>query len=148
MAIQPDRLWADLHMDEPADEKDHVRSSRACSAARARVTAALRPVAAQGDLEEGSPHFESIEHCESLFARGEWFLSLGQPETAQTFFTEGSRALRVIVQNLSANLGTRVEPVVVAGSWDEINIRSPGALRRGGAFLAALSGRGRSARVF
>jgi len=148
MAIEPARLWADLQMDEPTEEKTHVRGARACTAARARVSGALRPVARAQDLMRGSEHFEAIEHCESLFARGEWFLGNGQPDLAQTFFAEANRALKVIISNLTANLGERIEPVVIAGRWDEINTLTPGQYRRGGAIVSAFGGRRGRARVF
>ena len=143
MYIQPARLWADMNMDEPSDEKQHVRGSRCCSAASARVRSAIRTVGDPNDIREGSEHWEAIEHCTSLFARGEWFLSMGQPEAAQTHFREAASALNILVKTITANLGERVEPVVVTGNWDAINILTPSQYKRGGAYVGALGGRGR-----
>jgi len=148
ISIEPRRLQADLQMDEPADTATHDRLARSCQAARARVGAALRPVAAAGDLDEGSPHAESIEHCLSLYARGDWFLANGQPELASTMFREGGRFLDILIKNLTANLGERVEPVFVGGNWLDLNILTPGQYMRGGAIIGALGGARRAGNVF
>lgn len=124
-------LKVDIYRDEDFEEEvDYQKLARCAKDGNNAVYTYIRRWAEEIDIAPDGQFYSQARTCASLWARVEWFDSLSNHEKAKVFHERFDSSIRQLVEDIRAELSSRVEPVVYDAQYRNQNVVFPGAASR------------------